>query len=177
MKIGLVRHFEVSCSHKVLMSSEDFRKWASLYDCSPTKKVDLLMSNTWDKCYCSDLYRAVETANYIYKGNIIKSELIREVPIAPFMESSIRLPYIFWLMAGRMAWLCSHQSQTETIKQTKERVKRFISSILEEKNVLIVTHGFLMVQIQEQLIDRGFSGNSFKRAKCGKVYVFEKMIK
>jgi len=176
MKIGLVRHFEVDCSHEFLMSAENFRKWASLYDCSPTKNVELLMSNTWDKCYCSDLYRAVETANCIYKGTIIKSELIREVPIAPFMESNIRLPYIFWLMTGRLAWLCSHQSQPETKNQTNDRVKKFISGIMKEDNVLIVTHGFLMVQIQKQLMERRFSGNNFTKAKCGKVYVFEKDI-
>jgi broad specificity phosphatase PhoE len=90
------------------------------------------------------------------------------------MELSIRIPYIFWLLAGRVAWFCSHQSQTETIKQTEERVNRFVLSILEEENVLIVTHGFLMVQIQEQLINNGFSGNCFKRAKCGKIYISEK---
>ncbi|MBP2629008.1 MAG: Phosphoglycerate mutase [Firmicutes bacterium] len=174
MRIGLVRHFEVDCSHKFVMTAEDFRKWDRLYDCSSTKKVDLLMSNTWTKCYCSDLYRAVETANCIYKGTITQSELIREVPIAPVFESNVKLPYIFWLMAGRLAWFCSHHSQPETINQTKDRVRRFISGILKEDNLLIVTHGFLMVQIQEQLIDRGFSGNNFKRAKCGKVYVFEK---
>jgi len=77
-------------------------------------------------------------------------------------------------MAGRLAWLCSHHSQSETISQTKDRVRRFISGILKEDNLLIVTHGFLMVEIQKELITRGFIGNSFKRAKCGKVYVFEK---
>lgn len=42
IKISLVRHFEVNCWHKLLMSSEDFREWVSLYNCSPTKAVDLL---------------------------------------------------------------------------------------------------------------------------------------
>jgi hypothetical protein len=174
MRIGLIRHFEVDCSHKWVMSTKEFREWVDLYDCSPTKAMDLIVEQgTWDKCYCSDLSRAIETAQHIYRGNITKSELIREVPIAPVFKSKVKLPYIFWLMSGRLAWLCSHQSQPETINQTKDRVKRFILSILEEDNLLIVTHGFLMMQIQKELIDRGFSGNSFKRAKHGKVYVFE----
>lgn len=176
MRIGLVRHFEVDCSHKWLMSAEDFREWAQRYDCSPIKIGTLLTDPyTWDACYCSDLQRAVETAHCIYKKGIITtSELIREVPMSPIMESNIKLPYLFWLITGRLAWRYLHQSQPETIVQTKDRVKKFIASIMEEDNVLIVTHGFLMLQIQEQLIASGFLGNSFTRAKHGKVYVFEK---
>jgi len=173
MKIGLVRHFEVNCSHRCLMSAKEFREWVNLYDCSPTKTMDLIIEpGTWDKCYCSDLSRAIETAQHIYRGDIIKSKLIGEVPIAPVFESNVKLPYKFWLMAGRLAWICSHQSQSETLNQTKDRVRRFVSGILEEDNVLIVTHGFLMMQIQKELIDRGFSGNRFTRARWGKVYVF-----
>ena len=56
MKIGLIRHFEVNCLHNFLMSAEDFRKWANVYDCSPTKTMDLIIElGSWDKCYCSDL--------------------------------------------------------------------------------------------------------------------------
>lgn len=40
--------------------------------------------------------------------------------------------------------------------------------------MLIVTHGFLMLQIKEQLISMGFRGDEFKRAKYGEVYVFER---
>lgn len=175
MRIGLVRHFEVDCSHKLLMSAEEFREWAQRYDCSPIKVGNLLIDqDKWDTCYCSDLSRALETAHCIYKGNIIKSKLIREVPMAPIAKSSIKLPYLLWLIAGRLAWRYAHQSQPETITQTKERVKEFLASIMEEYNVLIVTHGFLMMQIQEQLIASGFVGERFTRAKHGKVYVFEK---
>lgn len=49
----------------------------------------------WETCYCSDLSRSIETARYIYKGTIIESSLIREVPIAPIFESGIKLPMYF----------------------------------------------------------------------------------
>lgn len=175
MRIGLVRHFGVDCVHKTLMSPVDFREWAKLYDCSPIKIGNKLINQyTWSKCYCSDLPRTVATAQHIYDGNILKSELLREVPIAPIFEYNVKFPYIFWTISGRLAWHFSHQSQPETISQTKDRVGRFTSSIIEEDNVLIVTHGFLMVLIQKELIDRGFLGDTFKMAKHGKVYVFEK---
>ena len=175
MRIGLMRHFEVECPHKRMMSAKEFSEWVNLYDGSPIKAIDSeIQQKTWEKCYCSDLLRAIATAQHIYKGDITKTELIREVPVLPVFDSKIRLPYLFWLLAGRVAWFCSQQSQPESIKQTRDRVKMFIASILEEDNVLIVTHGFLMLQMKEHLISMGFRGDEFKKAKYGKVYVFEK---
>lgn len=176
MKIGLVRHFEVDCSHKCVLSDEEFQEWVRQYDCSPIRIADMpVYKYNWEKCYCSNLPRAIETAQYIYRGVITESALIREVPIAPIFTSRIKLPYIFWLIAGRVAWRFSHSSQPETVKQTRDRVQQFISELIlkSEASVLVVTHGFLMTQIQKELSNMGFIGDSFKRAKCGKVYLFE----
>jgi len=175
MLIGLVRHFEVDCPHRALMNSTDFREWIDHYDCSPIKTMDLIgEQEIWNKCYCSDLSRAIETAQHIYEGDISISEQIREVPIAPVFETNVKLPYLFWLMAGRMAWFCSQRSQPETISQTKGRVQRFVGGILEEGNILIVTHGFFMMHIQKELCTRGFLGKRITRARYGEIYVFEK---
>ena len=173
MKIGLVRHFEVDCHNRFLMTSAEFKKWVGQYDCSPVKPVNLALEDNWDKCYCSDLPRAIETAQHIYKGDIIQTHLLREIPIAPVVETNVKLPYLFWLMAGRLAWYCSHQSQTESLSQSKDRVQRFLSEVLEEGNFLIVTHGFLMMQIQQELLNRGFSGKRIWRAKFGQIYLFK----
>lgn len=175
MRIALVRHFEVDCHHELLMNSVEFKKWVEKYDCSPIKPINLAVEKeNWDKCYCSDLPRAIETANHIYKGEIIKTELLREVPIAPAFETNVRLPYLFWLLVGRLAWLCSHKSQSEPLTKTKLRVQHFVASILQEGNVLIVSHGFLMFYIQNELINRGFSGKRIMHLKHGEVYVYER---
>ena len=176
MRIGLVRHFEVDCSHKWFLLDEEFQEWVRQYDCSPIRILDMAAEkNNWEKCYSSNLSRALETAQYIYRGIITQSALIREVPIMPVFKSSIKLPHVFWMIAGRIAWLLSHPSQPETIKQTKDKIEQFVSDIIAESevSVLIVTHGFLMMQIQKELSKMGFTGDSFKRAKCGNVYVFE----
>ncbi|MBP2658372.1 MAG: Phosphoglycerate mutase [Firmicutes bacterium] len=177
MRIGLVRHFEVNCLHKYLLSSDEFEKWVKEYDCSSIRVVDTVVDTyKWEKCYCSDLPRAIDTAKYIYKGNILKSSLIREVPIMPVFKSRIKLPHLFWLIAGRIAWFLSHPSQTELIMQTKDRVEQFVSNTIKESeaSVLVVTHGFLMLQLQKELKKRGFLGERFRNAKCGKFYLFEK---
>ncbi|SDE01329.1 histidine phosphatase family protein [Sporomusa acidovorans] len=179
MKIGLVRHFEVNCPHEFLMNAAKFREWVNQYDCSPTKPIALPAgTDNWDKCYCSDLPRAVETAQHIYQGEIIKTGLLREVPIAPVIETNLKLPYPFWLAAGRLAWYCSHQSQPETMRQTKWRIQRFIAGILEAGNsdILIVTHGFLMIYIQQELLNKGFTGGRIRKARHGKIQVFTKKL-
>lgn len=176
MRIGLVRHFEVECPHKWFLSSKEFRKWVEEYDCSQIKITKTTANEfLWDKCYCSDLSRAIETARHIYKGSIVESSLIREVPIMPVVSSNIKLPYFIWLLAGRMAWYFSHSSQPETIKQTKERVERFVSKILKESapNVLVVTHGLFMLQLRKELNYRGFFNDAFLNAKNGRIYLFE----
>ncbi|WP_378956133.1 hypothetical protein [Pelosinus sp. sgz500959] len=175
MRIGVVRHFEVDCSHKCVLSDEEFQEWVRQYDCSPIRKVTMPVEKyNWEKCYCSNLPRAIETAKYIYRGVITESVLIGEVPIMPIFKSSIKLPHAFWMIAGRIAWFLSHRSQPETMKQTKDKVERFVSDIIaDSEESVLVTHGFLMMQIQQELINVGFAGERFKRAKCGKVYVFE----
>jgi broad specificity phosphatase PhoE len=176
MRVGLVRHFEVDCLHKRLLSSDEFQKWVKEYDCSPIRVVDTVVNQyKWEKCYCSDLPRAINTAKSIYKGSILESSLIREVPIMPVFKSKIKLPHVFWLIAGRIAWFLSHPSQTELIEQTKDKVEKFVSEIIaeSEESVLVVTHGFLMIQLQKELKNRGFFGDHFRNAECGKIYLFE----
>jgi len=160
-----------------LLTAEEFREWVKLYDCSTIKIADMTVDvSQWEKCYCSDLPRAIESARHIYPTKITESMLLREVPIAPIDLPKIKLPWALWLIAGRLAWFFSHHSQPETIKHTKDRVKRLVANIMQqsETRVLVVTHGFLMLQIQRELIALGFRGDSFKAAKYGTIYNFEK---
>lgn len=176
MRIGLLRHFEVDCSHTYMLSGGEFQEWVRQYDSSPIKVTAMPETKyNWEKCYCSDLPRAIKTAQHVYQGIVIKTALIREVPIAPVFILRMDLPHIFWLIAGRIAWWLSHSSQPETVKQTRDRVRRFVSELMlePEKSILVVTHGFLMPLIQKELNNNGFIGERSRRAKCGRIYVFE----
>lgn len=177
MKIGLVRHFEVVNSRSKFMTSEEFEEWTSIYDTAPVRQ-DYLDENQikWEKCFSSDLPRALSTTKCIYKGEIIKTKELREVPISPILKTNIKLPFTLWCILGRMAWLYSHKSQDETKAETEKRVRNFISHVisLQENNILLATHGFLMKYIQEYLLKQGFKGEKYVKAKNGKIYIFEK---
>src|SRR5690554_4665938 len=162
MRIGMVRHLEVAGPKRDgLMNSEEFSCWARKYEESGVKTVGGEgRYSSWSKCICSSSRRAIETASLLYGKKTTKTDLIREVPIAPVFSSKIRLPSLFWLVAGRIAWLLSHKSQKETYQDTLQRVKVFIGEMLLEKDaeILIVSHGYIMKLISKELMKANFSG-------------------
>ncbi|KJS83388.1 MAG: hypothetical protein JM58_12795 [Peptococcaceae bacterium BICA1-8] len=178
MKIGLVRHFEVDLPMKKRLSSSEFDELVKLYDLSKIRlgKSTISRVKEWDKCYCSDLPRAVETAKHIFQGDIYITVLLREVPLVSIINTNFKLSYVFWLTFGRLGWLFAHKSQPESKSETETRVDKFISEIETQGNlnILIVSHGFIMRLIKDKLRKRGFKGEGFTRAEHGKLYVFER---
>lgn len=175
MRIGLIRHFPVDCAQTLLMNSDEFQEWVKRYDVSPIKiREATIVPGIWDNCFCSDLPRAIETARYIYNGEIIQTELLREVPIAPVIRTKVKLPHLFWLIAARAAWLAAHPSQPEIMSQTKCRVRQCIADLPANESTLLITHGFLMRYIQQELFDRGYLGKRIVRAVHGELYIYEK---
>jgi broad specificity phosphatase PhoE len=177
MNIGLVRHFKVNCYTNMFMTSSDFEQWVKQYNSSDITQNKFEIGNIkWHKCFSSDLSRSIKTSKTIYTGDIIKTELLREVPISPIYKTNLKLPYVFWCMSGRFAWLFHHKSQIETKKDTQRRAKEFLDSLENESNhnILVVCHGFFMRALQKELKRKGFKGQNVKRPKNGTLYLYEK---
>ncbi|MCB2358247.1 phosphoglycerate mutase family protein [Clostridium estertheticum] len=177
MNIGLVRHFKVNCCTKMFMTSADFKQWVKQYDNSDVIENKFKIGNIkWDKCFSSDLSRAIKTSQSIFKGEIIKTQLLREVPIAPIFNTNIKIPYIFWCIGGRFAWFFQCKSQIEKKKDTQKRVNEFLDSIKDESsnNILIVCHGFFMNTLQKELKNRGVTGRTIRTPKNGTLYLYKK---
>lgn len=175
MRIGLVRHFKVNCPHKKMMTSEEFREWSEKYEHSKViKKTVEMYGNVWDICYASDLPRAVTTAKEVYSGNIYLDKLLREVDNAPFIHTErLRLPFEVWHAGGRVAWFFKSKSQPESRIGTKRRIKKFLEKIdWSQDNVLIVCHGFMIYNLQRELIKRGFKGRRVRCVKNGILYEY-----
>lgn len=177
MRIGLLRHFEVHCPHKRIMTSKEFQAWSNAYNYSSVikKPVDL-GSIKWDICYSSDLPRAITTANEVYRGNIIIDKLLREVENAPFIHNEhLPLPFEVWHICGRLAWFFQSKSQPETIRDTRQRINQFLNKMDNSKeNILIVFHGFMLYNFQKELKRRGFSGQAVRHVKNGILYEYQK---
>jgi broad specificity phosphatase PhoE len=177
MNIGLIRHFKVDCDKILFMTSDEFEALVRKYDEDDIIENDIDLGNIkWNKCFSSDLYRAVKTAESIFKEEIRKTHLLREVPISPIFKSNAKLPYIFWAISGRCAWFFGNKSQKESRKDTEKRIDEFLSNIDldSNENILIVCHGFFMNTLQKKLKNRGFKGKVIKRPKNGTLYLYTK---
>lgn len=177
MKLGLVRHFKVITQENTLLSSVQFEEAMHKYDKAPVTKNGLkINANNWDVCYCSTLPRAITTADTIYKGKIIKSDLLKEVPISPFTMKNIKLPSVIWHIGARIAWYKSYKSQKENIHQTRERINEFYKIIQESgyTNILIVSHGYFLRMFYEEMKKKGFTGDVDVNIQNGKLYTITK---
>lgn len=181
MIIGIIRHFKVNCHKSLFMTSKEFKEWEENYNKSDVIKKDVeLMGIKWDKCYSSTLIRAIITAQYVYKKDIVKNDLIRETIIDPIFKSNFKLPYWFWAVSGRLAWYFNHKSQEEIKIITEDKSRKFVDLLLDEaktegtENVLIVTHGFFMYSLQRELKKRGFIGKFIYSPKNGVLYLHKK---
>ena len=181
MQIGIIRHFKVNYHKNFFMTSKQFKEWEQNYNKSEVTEKDVeLMGIRWDKCYSSTFIRAIVTAQYVYKENVVKNDLIRETIIDPVFKTNKKLPYWFWAVGGRFAWYFNHKSQEENKNITIDKAEKFVEILLDEakmdnkENILIVTHGFFMYSLQKELKKRGFIGKLITSPKNGILYLYEK---
>lgn len=176
MKIGIVRHFKVNCPAPKFMNSDEFIEYQNNYDIESVIKNEVnLDEKMWSVCYCSTLPRAVTTAESIYHGKIIKTDLLREVPMSPRRKTKHRLPWFWWNVDARLAWTQNHKSQKEGSAETQKRVKKFLEMINFEsnQNILIVSHGFVTFTLVRKLKKLGFKGEIPIHVRNGQLYVLD----
>jgi broad specificity phosphatase PhoE len=131
----------------------------------------------WDRCYSSDLPRAVKTAQAIYPGEITQLQALREVrPYPIFTGRDFRLPLGLWSALMRLAFAVSHGSQMENQAILGERIRLACDEMLSdrEENVLVVSHAMVMIQLRRELRSRGFRSPRFGIPAHGVLYVFER---
>jgi len=176
MKIGLIRHYKVDYKAKKLMSSHDFEEYVTNYDNASIieNKTDLERSQ-WNICYCSDLTRALITARSIYDKELQITNLLREVKMYPVRKTQLKIPGFLWSVSSRIAWQLNHVSQLETSEQTRKRAKIFLSKLdlKGDENILIVSHGFFLITLVNELKRLGFKGNISRNMKNGYLYTLE----
>lgn len=177
MKIGIVRHFKVDYKTSRMMSSSDFQDYITNYDNAMVieNKIDLKDSQ-WNKCYCSDLKRAIITAKSICDNELEITDLLREVKMYPVKKLRLKIPNFLWSISSRIAWKLNHHSQLETSTYTRKRAKTFLSilHLNNDENILIVSHGFFLITLVSELKLLGFKGNIPKKIKNGCLYILEK---
>ncbi|MCX7747446.1 MAG: histidine phosphatase family protein [Clostridia bacterium] len=175
MKVGLVRHFKVKAGFpkKAFISPKDIAKWLDEYEASDIEVGEAdLCGVEWNKCFASDLPRAVKTAQVFYDGKIIRLKELRELEPGAFPKRNIKLPFFLWAILLRMKMCVFRKDRVKL----KKRLDAVLDDILLQgkENVLIVSHAMIMMFLRRELLKRGYIGPGFKTAENGKLYVFER---
>lgn len=175
MRIGLVRHFKVKkgLPERTLISQIELIQWFEEYDVADLEDGEVYLGdNIWKKCFTSDLPRAIKTAEKIYNGNIVAMKELRELQPHIPSKRKIKLPFLLWAILIR----CGFLTPRKYINDYERRVETVLDEILSQsdEDILIVSHGALMIYMRKELLKRGFKGPKFKIPDNGKLYVFEK---
>lgn len=176
MKIGLLRHFKVKLKYprKPLISYDEVYKWYENYGIADVdvKKVDL-RGVDWKKCYASPLHRAAKTTESVYKNEVTVINDLKELDVLPLLKNKRRMPFLLW---GLMLKIKSTQKNEITI-EFENKISAFLDKMLKENScdILIISHGFVMTFMQQELKKKGFKGEHFLVPAYNKIYIHEKI--
>lgn len=174
MKVGLLRHFKVDLKYprKLLLSYDEVFKWYEQYGKADVvvKPVDI-SKGSWGKCYASPLHRADVTTRSVYKGEVTVLNDLMELDILPILKGTRRKPFLLW---GLMLKIRSTQKNHIT-EEFEKKLSVFLDNLLAENkcDVLVISHGFVMTYLQQELRKKGFKGKGFRIPDYNKVYIYE----
>ena len=176
MNIYLMRHFKVDFEWKKKYSSTGFDIACKKYDNSNIINQTVEFKPKEIQLFTSALIRSKLT--YEALGIDIKTnttDLINEVPIAPFMKTKLQLPTFVWMVMGRIQWFLNIKKQPEIRRETVEKIETLISRLEnDKKDTLIIGHGFYFSQLKRILKKSGYSGNGKSHYKNGEIILFNK---
>jgi len=178
MKIGLIRHYAVRKPFlKGLVRQSEVLRWFEEYDQSEDLEITpFTLAKGWDRCYSSQLPRAILTANKIYGDGFQQNESFNEPAISPIFKRDFRLPFIIWGLIFRTAIMGNHNSQSARKEILEKRVALELDKILTgtDEDILIVSHALIMGVIAKRLSEIGFTGPKLGRPKHANLYTFER---
>lgn len=158
---------------------DEFRIACKEYDESDIKVSDFNFDNHLGKVtvYISELKRTRATLDFLNTNTeVLKTELINEVLIEPFIETNFKLPLLLWMIFGRLQWFFNIKRHSETRFDTTQKIQKFIDLILEEKgDVLVIGHGFYFSYLK-RFLKKEFSGENKSIYKNGDVIQLERIV-
>ena len=175
MRIGLIRHFKVKkmLPEKRFVAPDEITQWFNEYDTAEIEDGQIdLCGFEWKTCFSSDLFRAVSTAEKIHGGSIIKKKELREFPLDEFCKRNIKLPFLAWAFLFRLKTLFPNKVKADFKKQISDMIDEILMQ--NEEDLLIVSHGFVMIFMRKALMKRGFKGPNFRTPANGKLYIYER---
>ena len=167
MKIRFIRHSKVLFNWKTLYNSSSFDLACVGYDSSSIQSGETIKFSE-KIVYTSDLKRSKETASALLQGKIelVKTDLLNEVPLRSFMDTNLKLPTILWMIVGRVQWYLNGSRQLETRNETRQRINTFLNHIEgKQQDCVVVGHGFYFSEMVTEMKKRNVKGDKKRRIR------------
>ena len=177
MKIIIIRHGKVNYSWNKWYTSEEYDQACGEYDEAPIVEERYKVPDIeYKSIIISGLPRTRETVEFLHVNAKLKStDLINEVPLKSSRDTKFKLPLWYWNISGRLQWFLNNPRQDESRIETRKRARRFAKILIKEnKDCLVVTHGFYMHTLVSEMKKMGFKiGRTHSNYKNGEYVVAE----
>jgi len=173
MKLILVRHLKVNYRWKSFYNSKGYEKACADYDLSGVVDSGFVKCSEFE-VITSTMIRSVQTSKIIFgKDPDFTDDSICEVPMKPFITTSILFPKIMWDVVGRIQWRLGIKTQAENYLDSINRINKFIDKlVLQDRNYIVICHGWVIKLMIKQLKKKGFSGQQPLYIKHGVLYEY-----
>ena len=168
-EIVLIRHAKVDMEAKGWMRAKRAAEYRMNYDVSPindfipSEVLLQLPTISSDTVYTSVLYRSKETAFRLLGDSVtfVSMPLLNEYELH-IVRWPLLLPYKGWTIISRALWLFGLKKDgVESYRMAKERTQKAVDFIVQKsthnRQVVLVTHGFLNRNIAKELERRGWT--------------------
>ena len=179
----LIRHAKVIFNWKKQYTADGFSRAQTDYDQAPIERItgvqirrirDTLPEQF--ELYTSTLNRSIETAAMLFPDKTpIQLPELSEIPIYPYRDSDKALSLWRWMFWGRAQWFCNHPRQKRT-KQTVAHEVADLIALMQNKNAVIVGHGFQMT-IMLNILSRHYPVQKpirIKNLDTARCFIYEK---
>ncbi|EPF27952.1 histidine phosphatase family protein [Treponema medium] len=180
----LIRHAHVLFNWEKKYTAEGFAKAQAEYDKAPIEQIrDSQLRSIRDglpehfELYTSTLKRSIDTAAQLFPDKTpIQLPELSEIPIYPYRDSDKPLSLWRWLFWGRVQWFCNNPRQERTKQKVEHEIEALMSIFIENKNMVIVGHGFQMrtmlsILARRYPVQKPMHIKNLDRVKC---FVYEK---
>ena len=176
MIVTLLRHYKVNHKRKKKCTPRGYLIALQEYDDADVVNQDIRLPFDHEQIITSMMKRTKQTFAFLYGERAHEqTDLLNEVPMAPFTEKDKMYSATVFDVMARMQWIVNNSRQPETRKMTTARARKFIETYLyEEKNYLIIGHGFFLRTLSIEMLKYKFKGKAITYLRNGEYQIYKK---
>jgi hypothetical protein len=175
MTVTLLRHYKVIYARQRRCTPAGYRAALREYDEADVVDQHVPQTREYRRILTSTLRRTQLTLGFLYgEREHEQTPLLDEVPMAPFTDRDREYDAVFLDVMARFQWAFNNPRQPETRAMTVARAHAFMDAYLRgDESCLIIGHGFFFRVLSQEMLKRGFSGQTIAYMRNGESRTFQ----